>query len=468
MKPLATLWLLSIGACLSAAPSDDTLTNTVQILQLPAKRSSSGVPVFIKGVVTAAQTNWNGRFFMQDASGGVFVENLGLTQPVPGDVVEVNGITRSGGYAPCITKPHWVKRGTAPQPEAKAVTLDQLMSGAEDSQRIEVSGVVRYAWMNEGEGRVVVELASGGYRVHALVPVPAETNLQSWVGAEVLIKGTAGSSYNATLRHITAVTLYVPQLADFIITKPAPANPFDTPIARLNNIAQYRFDSSPATQIHVKGVVTYQRKGEDLFLQDKDSGLQIKCRQTDAFVPGEVVEAVGFPSVKNYLPVLEDASVRKTSEPHVKGEARAVTVDDLLKGFHHADFVTLEGRLIDRLVTGVGRTATAPVIQTTLVLQNSNFVFAAEKETVDQNGFLTAIPIGSLVEVSGICLLDPDDNGKINSIHVLLPTSHNVTIIQKPGWLTPRHLLISLAAVFVVLLVSRQLVGDGFQEEIPS
>ncbi|HTB85027.1 MAG TPA: histidine kinase [Candidatus Sulfotelmatobacter sp.] len=451
-KPVAMLWLLSVGACLSAAPSDDKLTNAVQILQLPAKRASTGVPVSIKGVVTAAQTNWNGRFFIQDASGGVFVENLGLTQPVPGDVVEVNGVTRSGGYAPCITKPHWTKVGVAPLPEAKPVTVDQLMSGAEDSQRIEITGVIRNAWLSE-EGPAV-ELTSGGYRLRAILQSPWGTNLQSLVGAEVLVKGTAASAYNAPLRHITAVTLYVPQFTGFIVEKPGPADPFDTPKARLNNIAQYRFDNSPATEIHVKGVVTYQRTGDDLFLQDDNSGLQVKCRLTNIFAAGEVVEAVGFPSVKNYLPVLEDASVRATSDPRAKPQPRSVTVADLQKGFHHADFVTVQGRLIDRLVTGIGRTATAPVIQTTLVLQNSNFIFVAEKETVDQNSFLTAIPIGSLVEVSGICLLDPGEDGKINSLHILLPASHYVTIIQKPGWLTPRHLLISLAAVFLVLVVA--------------
>jgi len=37
---------------------------------------------------------------------------------------------------------------------------------------------------------------------------------------------------------------------------------------------------------------------------------------------------------------------------------------------------------------------------------------------------------------------------------VLLPTSHDVRILEKPSWLTPRRLLVSLAIVLAVLLVA--------------
>jgi len=116
--------------------------------------------------------------------------------------------------------------------------------------------------------------------------------------------------------------------------------------------------------------------------------------------------------------------------------------------------ITLKGRLIDRLVNGVGHGGSEPNIQTTLVLQTTNFIFAAEKTTSDENSYLTAIPIGSLVEVTGICLLESSGDGKTKSFRLLLPTSHDVRIIEEPSWLTPRHLLLSLAVVFIVLLAA--------------
>jgi hypothetical protein len=50
---------------LSAQPAV-VLTNAVDVLALPAERVS------LRGVVTAAEKYWGGRFFIQDASGGVF------------------------------------------------------------------------------------------------------------------------------------------------------------------------------------------------------------------------------------------------------------------------------------------------------------------------------------------------------------------------------------------------------------
>ncbi|HZT22457.1 MAG TPA: ATP-binding protein [Verrucomicrobiae bacterium] len=446
------LLLIFAETTLPEGQTPETLTNAADILSLPATLASAGVPVAIQGVVTAAETNWDGRFFVQDASGGVFVENRTPRQPVPGDWVEITGITRAGGYAPCITKPHWKKIGTAPLPDARPVTMDQLMSGSEDSQRVEISGVVRRAWLSGN--RLGIELASGGYRLRAFLPIPPKTEPQSLVGAKVVLRGTAAAAFNAPLRHILTVTLFVPQLADFVVQEPAPANPFREPLTPLAGIAQYHYHSSPGRQVHVKGVVTYLRKGEDLFLKDATGGLQVKCQQADAVAPGEVVEAVGFPAVENFLPVLEDATVRKTSEPPVGVAPQAATVAEVLKGLHQADFITLRGRLIDRLVEGIGPTTNGAVIETSLVLQTSNFVFVAEKDTRGQNNLLASIPIGSLVEVSGICLLDSGSDGKIKSLHLLLPASRDIRILQRPSWLTPRHLLASLAVLFITLLVA--------------
>jgi signal transduction histidine kinase len=432
--------------------ANDTLTNASDVLALPAKEALSGIPIFLKGVVTAAETNWNGKFFVQDSSGGIFVNNISRQQPFPGDVVEVSGESRPGGYAPDINQPHWKKLGTAPLPEAKPVTVERLMSGVEDSQRVEISGIVRAAQFSGNT--IGIELASGGYRFRAFFPIAPNVNPQSLVGAKVLVRGTAAASFNAPLRRFLTVTLFIPQLSDFIVQTPAPANLFDEPLVPLNSIAQYRKDSSPGNQVHVKGVVTYQRKGEDLFLQDATGGLQVKSKLTESIAPGEVVEAVGFPAVENFLPVLEDAVFRKTSEPRIALEPKTATMSELQKGLHHADFVTLRGRLIDRLVRGIRQSSDIPDIQTTLVLQTTNFIFVAEKDTSEPNSFLAAIPIGSLVEVSGICLLESSDDGKIKSFRLLLPASYDVRIIKKPSWLTPQHLLATLAVVLVVLIAA--------------
>jgi signal transduction histidine kinase len=446
-------WILLVSArALTAQPNHAALTNAVDVLALSAQDASSRIPVTVRGVVTAAAPDWAGRFFVQDASAGVFVDNVGGQQPVPGDLVEVSGVTHPGGYAPCISGPRWKPLGKAPLTEAKPVTIEQLMSGTEDSQRVKISGVVRSASVN-GD-LLVVELVSGGRRLRAYSPTLPNIVPQSLVGAEVCLSGTAAVGFNAPLRNFITVSLYVPRAADFLVVKPAPGNPFDEPLTPLNSIAQYRHDHSPARQVHVKGVVTFQRRGEDLFLRDETGGLQVKTKMAQPVAPGDTVEAAGFPAVENYLPVLEDAVFRKLPLPPVSLKPQEVTVAELQAGLHHSDYVFLSGRLVDRLVKASGQGSNLAVIDTTLVLQTTNGVLVAEQETSNPDGLLAAIPIGSLVEVSGVCLLESDENGKINSVRVLVPTARDVRILQRPSPWTPQRFLVSVAALAIVLVMA--------------
>lgn len=446
--------LLNAEQMVSAEPSSEFLTNASDVLSLSAEQASDGIKISIKGVVTVAEPNWGGRFFVQDSSGGVFVENISNMQPSPGDVIIVSGISYPGGYAPIISQPHWEKVGTAQLPAPKVVTIEQLMSGAEDGQRIEISGIVRNAQTTR-DGQLDIELSSGGYRIHVYEPIPPGIDPQSLVGANVQVRGTAAVSFNAPLRHLVTVAVYVPFLTDFVVEKPAVPNTFKEPLTPVNNIAQYRAGRALGDRVHVKGVVTCQRRGEDIFVRDATGGLQIKSSQNMALHPGDVIEAIGFPGVENFLPVLEDAVFKKTSESRTNVLPKIVSMDELLEGLHHADFIILKGKLLDRLTKG-GQPPTdeSDVIKTTLVLQTTNLVFTAETETTNFNSVLASIPIGSIIEVSGICFLQSGENGKIKSFQILLPTSNDVRIVSKPSWLTPQHLLIILAIAFVVIIVA--------------
>jgi len=445
--------LLNAVHLVSAEQTNALLTNACQVLSLSAEQASHGIKISIKGVVTAAEPNWGGRFFVQDTSGGVFVENISNLQPSPGDVVTVSGISYPGGYAPIISRPGWEKVGTAPMPPAEPVAIEQLMSGAEDSQRIEISGIVRNA---HGSGaQLELELASGGYRIHVYEPIPPGVDLQALIGAKVRVKGTAATAYNAPLRHLVAVDVYVPFLSDCVIEEPAASDPFREPLTPINSIGQYHKGRAPGDRAHVKGIVTCQRKGEDVFIRDATGGLQIKSSNTLSVSPGDVIEAVGFPGVEHFLPVLEDAVFRKTGEPRTDVQPKSVPIAELMQGLHHADLITLKGKLLDRLAEEVLSPGGGSNIEkTTLVLQTTNLIFTAEAETPTPNSSLTSIPIGSMLAVSGICFLQSEENGTIRSLQILLPTPDSVRISTKPSWLTPQHLLIILAFAFVVIIVA--------------
>ncbi|HEY4414929.1 MAG TPA: histidine kinase [Verrucomicrobiae bacterium] len=436
----------------SAQASGDLLTNAVDVISLSAEQAARPGKVLVTGVVTASDPALKGRFFVQDNTSGVFVDNVNGRQPAVGEVVQVTGITYAGAYAPTITAPKVTKLGTAALPPAKPVSVEQLMSGAEDSQRIEISAIVRDARLDGT--RLVIDLAVGGYRFRAYVAAAADFQPQKLIGSQVRVRGTAAEAHNRSLRQLITVEVYIPVLADLVVEKAERVNPFEKPLIPLNKMAQFRRDNSLDQRVHVRGVVTLQKPGEYIFLQDASGGLQVQNRQLKVFAPGEVVEAVGFPNFENYLPVLQDAIFQTTTAPPVLIRPKPATIEELQNGLHHAEYVSLAGKLIERIAKrGDHAKKTDTTIKTVLVLQGTNFTFTAEADDVQSQPELGAIPLGSTIEVNGICLTEIDNEGKLKSFQILLRRPDDFKILQKPSWFTPQRLLFGFLIICSVLIV---------------
>ncbi len=439
----------------SPAVTNDVLTTAAEILSLSPGQVDRRIPVSVTGVVTVAEPNWQGKFFVQDSTAGVFVVNTNAPQPAVGDVVQVTGVSFRGGYAPCIIKPYWKKLGTALLPEARPVSIERFMSGAEDGQRIELPAIVIAAAQSQiVKSRVRLELKSGSFRYRAFMPFSANTPPASLVGATVRIRGTASSSFSRSLRYKISVFVFMPEESDLIVDHSPNLNILQKPLTPLNSIARYHGDNSTDPRIRVKGIVTYQRPGEDIFLHDSTGGLRVECHGTDVFAPGTVVEAVGFPGAETILPVLEDATVIKTTESEESVVPRSDSIQDFFKGLHHADLVSLQGKLLDRsfqpLSTADSLTNTDG--ENVLTFKSDGNFFSVETPAAGQFAGLAAIPIGSTLRVSGICLLDADEGGHIVGVRVVPLSAASIQVLQRPGWWSPERLLVAVAILLAILL----------------
>jgi len=454
ISPASRLFVLLLCAqAVSAQPANGLLTNALDVLSLPADRALSGIAVSVRGVVTAAQPDWGGRFFVQDATAGIFVENISDHQPAPGDFIKVTGVSHPGGFAPIITRPRWENLGTAPLPAAKPVPIERLMAGIEDSQRVEISGTVRTVRVDQYA--LVFNLMSGGYRLQAIVPPSAVPEPQLLVGAKVRLRGTAAATFKPQLRQLITVNLFVPVPDDFLVEKMEPRDPFDKEPIPIEKLAQYRRGDAPGERVRVRGTVTYQRPGEDLFIRDATGGLQIKSRQPLTVARGAVVEAVGFVDFDRFLPVLQDAVFRRTDEPPHPVAPKQVTLQGLQEAFYHADLITLQGKVLDRTVRSTEAAVQgAHPERVTLTLQTPEFVFTAEGPATESNAELAALPLGSTVELAGICMLHIAADGQMESLQLLLPSVNSVRVVQAPSWLTPKRLLVGLALSSGVLILA--------------
>jgi signal transduction histidine kinase len=441
----------------STTATNNILTTAAEILSLTTEQAAKAIPVSITGVVTVAEPNWGGNFFVQDSTGGAFVNNGVEPQPGLGEVVRVDGYSHPGSFAPDINAAYWTKLGTAPLPRAVPISAEQFMSGAADGQRIELSGVViRSAQQSQiVKTRLRLELESGGYRFRAFPPLPRGLDPDSLAGATVRLRGTAAVSFNTSLRNMRTVVMFVPQWSDFIVDRlPDPAIA-DAPLASLNRIAQYRRSNFSDPRIRVRGIVTYQRPGIDIFLHDETGGLQVECHETNIIAPGEIVEAIGFPGIEGFLPILEDATVIRTSESEQPLVPQAVSIQELYIGIHHADLISLQGKLLDRSLRSPisANSSTNTDEENVLTLKSDRDFFTVEAPATGPFAGLADIPIGSTLEVSGVCLLQADKDGEIETVQIVPIHAADIRILQQPGWWTPQRLLVALGILLIVSLV---------------
>jgi signal transduction histidine kinase len=444
------LWLSAPGRAADSVP--DTLRTVAQARALPPDVAMRRLPVAIRGVVTAAEPYWDGKFIVQDDSGGIFVDNSSR-QPALGDLVDVTGVSGPGEFAPVITNAHWTKVGTAPLPPARQTTIERLMAGAEDSQRVEITGLVRAVSFAPSRKKLLVEVSLGAYRIRVFPPLSPQLNPESLIAAKVTVRGTAASSFNIALRQLTAVNLFVPTVGDFVVVQPESAPPFEAPVVPLRDIARYRPDVSLGERIHVRGRVTLQRAGQDFFLQDDTGGLHVETQQNlPALTPGAIVDAVGFLEFINFQPVLKDAVFRRAAEPPQPLQARAVPYDELRNGQHPGELIVLRGKLLAQSSRPVQRENGAFTGQrVTCTIQTPDLTFTAECEVAADSTRLSAVPPGSEVELHGVATFETGDDGKLKALNLLLPDANSVVVLQTPSWFTAERLLVGLAIVCVLL-----------------
>jgi signal transduction histidine kinase len=117
--------------------------------------------------------------------------------------------------------------------------------------------------------------------------------------------------------------------------------------------------------------------------------------------------------------------------------------------------ITLKAQVIGSSVRDANTTERGSVpLRVTLTLQTPEFVFTAEGPATESSPALSQLPPGSIVELTGICILQIADDGRMESLHLLLSGADSVRVIQAPSWLTPKRLLHGVALLSLILLLA--------------
>lgn len=433
-----------VGSVEAVAP----ITSARQVLELPPDLAGRNLPVHLSGVVTATDPSWDGAFFIQDATAGIFVDSKGGAAPEAGDLVEVRGTAEPGAFAPIVGRPVWKRLGVAPLPAPRKVVMDQLMTGAEDGQRVEVSGWIHRIRSEVGD--LFADVVAGGSRILLRLPEGITSDPSMLVGARISALGVpTAMSPGFNVRRMVSVKLWPASAEDFRILEPAGPDPLPYPPTPVSELSHYQIDTSPGRRFHVRGVVTYAGKA-GLYLSDGTAGVLVRPVKPQSLKPGEIVSAAGFPVLERGIPVLEDAVIVPSGS---SGKVKAVeltSLQQLRDGLLASSLVSARGRLVNSLVRD-GETPGGP-LQLTLALQSPEGIITAELQLTPEELERALHPMGTLLEVTGVCAVSADQDGRVRSFQILVPGISDLRVIEPASPFTAGRLLIALVVLLLVLL----------------
>ncbi|MEJ2145249.1 MAG: PAS domain S-box protein [Acidobacteriota bacterium] len=431
----------------TAAPKPmPVLTAVADIHRLSQGEAARGYPVRVRAVVTYFDPDWQ-LLFVQDSSGGVFVEHHHETWAFEvGQKIEIEGVSGRGGFAPTIVPSRIRTIGHTRMPPARPSTFEDLLNGQEDSLLVEVRGMVRSVALDGS--RMRLDLATGRGRFRAIVPNMTNVTPPMLEDGVVRVQGVCGTIMNSN-GQLTGIRIFVPHLEAITVEEPGAIDPLDLPPTKVADILRFTPFTGAGHRIRVEGTVTLQNvKGEFLYVSDGDSAVRVETRRCPVLKPGDQIRVIGFPVVGAPNPHLEDSIVNKldagpTPTPH------SIDVRRIIAGEGDGQLVSLKARLL----------ATARVEdEQILTLQADDTVFNArmplEPGTPDID-----LPLNSLLTASGVTTILVDEEQRPRSFRLLLRSPQDVVLISAPPWLQVRHLLMFVVGLGVLIVLALIWVG---------
>ncbi|MGA9780405.1 MAG: hypothetical protein WBS33_19280 [Verrucomicrobiia bacterium] len=463
MKMISSTLLDTIKACLVVLcalvvsarwaagqnnPPAEQLLTAAEVRSLTPQQASQQLPVKLKGVVTFCDEGLNSRF-VQDNTAGIYFRDLNTNMPAltAGQMVEIKGVTSPGEYAPVIIPSSIKVIGETNLPGAKPVTGQQLVSGQEDSQFVQVRGIVRSVSFDQVTKRYWIDLVTDGERFSTYVSQIPTKQPEELVDSVVKVQGVCVTLFNRQ-RQLFGIRLLTPRATDLMVEKPASGNPFDIPAQDVGSLLQFTPQGDSGHRVKLSGTVAYAEPGA-VFIQNEKDGVYCQTQLSAQLKPGDQVEVLGFPAKGEYSPILEDAIYRKVGDG-VAPVAVALNLDEILSGSNDCQLIQTRARIIDRTLHGR---------EQFLVLEENGFTFNAYLGQAGNGVGFDALKNGGDVLVTGICLIERGSgwrggaDWRAKSFRLLLRSPSDVVIQSSPLIGMPFNVWPAIGVLLAVILI---------------
>jgi signal transduction histidine kinase len=455
------LWLAVLAAhfpeTTKAAELPPDGAKAIRAIQNIASRDPfTEAEIKVRGVVTWVDATVGSMFYVQDETGGLRVSSGTEALPEFGDEVFVQGMLTRGPFTPLVTRATFLPLGRGILPNAMNASGGGIRNGAFIGERVKFGGSIRSAEAISPT-RVSMILDSGGFRLKVLISnFNHPDNLEGFIGGDLMGIGVVSPvKARDDFRQLVDVEVLIASMEGLILNRRGATDPSKIPITSLDHVFRYRPGQTRRDRKRTQGEIIYQ-DADVIYLNDRQSGLTVRPTNQAGFQPGQWVEATGFLDLESFLPVLSEAMLKASSEVEAPVHPEEFAVDELLSGRQHANYVTLSGRLVERMEIPARMIPEAGSQQKTSVfsVQTPKGVFTAELRGESHKAVPTAFQVGAEVKISGICLIQTDSLGNPTTFKILVPDPGNLSVTEPASYFTVRRLLVALSAVLGILLAA--------------
>ena len=390
--------------------------------------------------------------FVQDETAGIYFYPQTSGEPtnlVTGQLVEIEGLTGQGEFAPVVQARRINVLGEGKFPAARPVSFEQLISGREDSQFVEIEGVVRSTRFDEHSKFFSIEIATGGGQLTAVAAQLPVKDGVALTDSTIKVRGVCYTQFNQR-RQLFGIRLLVPRAEDLQVERPAPLDPFATPTQSIGSLLQFAPEGTYGHRVKVVGTLIYRPNDGVLYLEDETEGLYVETQQPGPLLPGDRVEVLGFPAQGEYTPMLRDAVFRVIG-PGPVPVADEVSADEALKGTHDCRLIRLGATVVERARRSR---------EEFLVLESGGFIFPAYLERKTHGSDFAYLQNGSKVAVTGVCLIEKGGDWfageawRAKSFRLLLRSAGDIFVLQRPPWWTLARLSVAFGGLSAVVLAA--------------
>lgn len=380
----------------------------------------------LHGVVTWSHPG-DPLLYLMDSSGGVAVRLPAVITEIPGPGwrLEITGRSVPGSFAPELEADTVKLLDSAALPDARIVTLDQLLTGVEEGQWVSLGGYVRKVHPGEDYCRLTVATSAGDF-VAVVPPGPRSEALE---GTVVQLQGVCRAVTDRD-HQLTSVELWVAGHEYITVIEAKPRDPFAEPLRTVASLRRFNALNNLNHRVHVAGVVSYNEPGRSFFMEDEGQSLQVLSRDGEALKPGDRAESVGFPGREGDRLVLREAVYRKIGH----GEEPPSSQLDAPGKLKPA----LDGRLV-HIDAGIIEIATSD--------GGTRFVCAAEGTIFDALlvGVTAAhlpknLAVGCDVRLKGVYALLLDQGSRPRGFRLRLRSADDLVILRETPWWTARRI----------------------------